>query len=239
MAELDDRLEYMPPGAPEPITRLSEYRGERAVCISATQLGPEFSRTEASRIVSEWVEFFSSGRSSIEKLAFVSRTPRRLFESLAEQSQLRFLGLKWGDYEDLSVLESMKSLSVLTLRGASRVRSVAPIAQLSSLDALLIESLRHVRDLSPIAQTGSITALELGGDWMSRRIAHVDSIAFMRQMPQLRSLLLHTIIVDDLDYSPILDLPHLEAVRVMKARGMRPTFEQLTASASWTGSIPT
>ena len=60
---------------------------------------------------------------------------------------------------------------------------------------------------------------------MSPRIAHVDSVAFLRQMPQLRSLLLHTIIVDDLDYSPILELQNLEAVAVMKARGMRPAWD--------------
>ena len=233
MGELDKRLSYDPAGAPKPITRVSEYGGERAVRISATQLGTQYSATEARKIVSEWMEFFSSGPSPIEDLRFVSRTPKRLFESLAGQSQLHTLAVKWGDYDDLSVLQLMDGLSVLQLRGASNVRSVEPLARLPRLEALLLDSLRHAHDLSPLGRAESITALDVGGDWMSMRNAHIDSIAFLRQMPQLRSLLLHTIIVDDLDYSPVLGLPNLEAVGVMKARGMHPPYEDLTALTSW------
>jgi hypothetical protein len=235
MAELDDRLSYNPPGAPKPITRLDEYRGDGVVRLFATQLGTKVSKTEASRIVSEWMEFFSLGPSPIQELSFVSRTPKRLFESLAGQSQLQVLAVKWGDYDDLSVLRSMSGLTVLQLRGASKVRSVEPLADLPRLEALLLQSFRDLHDLSPIGRSKSITALDLGGDWMSPRIAHVDSIAFLRQMPQLRTLLLHTMIVDDLDYSPILELPNLEAVGVMKTRGMRPAYEQLATLESWMG----
>ena len=231
MASLDERFNYAQ--TPEPITRVGEYRGERVVRVAATQLGTKFSKAEASRIVSEWIEFLSAGPSPIEELAFVTRTPRRLFESLARQTQLRSLAVKWGDYDDLSVLHAMSQLSILQLRGASSVRSVEPLTGLRRLEALLLESLRHARDLSPIGQMEAVTALDLGGDWMSPRIAHIDSIAFLRQMPQLRSLLLHTVIVDDLDYGPILELPNLEAVRVMKTRGMRPTHEKLVLLTPW------
>ncbi len=79
----------------------------------------------------------------------------------------------------------------------------------------------------------SVVSLDVGGDWMSLRIAHVDSLSFLREMPQLQRLLLHTMIVDDLDYSPILDLPALRQVRVMRARGMQPPYEELTALRSW------
>ena len=37
-------------------------------------------------------------------------------------------------------------------------------------------------------------------------------------------------IVDSLDYAPLLQLPHLENLRVMKARGMRPRWEELVES---------
>lgn len=82
----------------------------------------------------------------------------------------------------------------------------------------------------------SVTSLDMGGDWMSLRTAHVDSLSFLRRMPQLRRLLLHTMIVDDLDYSPILDLSALEQVRVMQASGMRPAYDELKASAVWSGN---
>jgi hypothetical protein len=78
-----------------------------------------------------------------------------------------------------------------------------------------------------------VTSLEIAGDIWSLRIAHVDSISFLRTMPQLRNLRLDTLVVDDLDYTPILDLPNLQSLMVMKARGMRPRFEDLVASTPW------
>jgi hypothetical protein len=95
---------------------------------------------------------------------------------------------------------------------------------------LQIESLRYVRDLSPLRHLTAVTDLEVGGDWRSPRIAHVDSIAFQDDMPQLRELVLHSMIVDSLDYAPLLHLPQLKTLRVMKARGMTPKWEELVAS---------
>jgi len=87
--------------------------------------------------------------------------------------------------------------------------------------------------LSPLAELRSVVSLEFGGDWHSPRIAHVDSIAFLRKMPQLKALTLHTMIVDDLDYSPVLALAQLQELRVMKVRGMRPPFEEIRGMAPW------
>ena len=70
---------------------------------------------------------------------------------------------------------------------------------------------------------------------MTPRIAHVDSISFLRQLPQLEGLLLHTIIVDDLDYTPLLALPRLKSARWMKARGMAPSHEHLKSVLPWSG----
>ncbi len=115
------------------------------------------------------------------------------------------------------------------------MRTLAPLAELQRVETLSVDSLRHVRDLSPIGRMGGVTSLNLGGDWMSLRIAHVESISFLRKMPQLRRLLLHTMIVDDLDYTPVLALPALQAVRIMAARGMRPKYEELKAALSENG----
>jgi hypothetical protein len=196
---------------------------------AGTQLGSAYSRADATRIVSEWCRFFSKP-SPILELHFTSRTPKRLFEALTAQSQLRRLGVKWGDYKDLQALVSMDDLIDLTLGGASGVRSLEPLARLRRVERLHIESLRHVRDLSPLSHLTSVTDLEVGGDWRSPRIAHVNSIAFLADMPQLRNLVIHSIIVDSLDYSPLLRLPHLKTLRVMKARGMTPRWEELAES---------
>jgi hypothetical protein len=53
------------------------------------------------------------------------------------------------------------------------------------------------------------------------------------EMPQLRRLRLEAVIVEDLDYSPILKLPSMRSLWVMKTRGMRPAFDDLVASTPW------
>ena len=215
------------------ITTVAEYIGQSAIRVAATQLGPRYSSSEAKRILAEWVEFFASGPSAIQDLELVSRTPRRLFEALAAQRQLRRLSVKWGDYEDLSALSELTDLSYLRLGGASNVRHLRPLSELPAVAELELESLRHAHDPGPIGAMSGITSLAIAGAVWSLRIAHVDSIAFLRQMPQLRRLWLEAVIVDDLDYSPVLELPSLQNVWVMKARGMRPAFEDLVASTPW------
>lgn len=216
------------------ITRVDEYEGQSAVAIAATQLsGTGYTDSQARRIVKEWEEFFDAGPSSITDLQFLTRTPKRLFAALRGQTQLGSLKVKWGDYADLTVLTGMTVLKTLHLGGASAVEDLGPLSHMSTVQELSVEGLRRVSDLSPVAGMSSVSALELGGDWMSPRVAHVASFAFLRQMPQLRKLLLHTIAPDDLDYSPILELPNLEWVRAMQVSGMRPSFETLKANTPW------
>ncbi len=79
----------------------------------------------------------------------------------------------------------------------------------------------------------AVTDHTLGGDWISPRIARVGSFAFLRNMPQLRTLLLHSIAANDLDYSPFLYLPNLTSVHVMQVPGMRPSIDVLKAETPW------
>ena len=166
-------------------------------------------------------------------MRFVSRTPKRLFEALRGQTQLEALTVKWGDYADLTPVAGMAHLRELHLSGASSVEDLEPLAGLQRVENLLIEGLQRVRDLSPIGDMNGVTELELGGDWMTPRVVHVESFGFLRKMPQLRSLLLHSIAADDLDYAPVLALPNLTSVRVMEVRGMRPSIDVLRAGSPW------
>jgi hypothetical protein len=133
--------------------------------------------------------------------------------------------VKWGDYDDLSALSGMRELAQLHLGGAAGVLTLAPLAELPQLRELVVESLRHVHDLSPLGSLTQLRALEVGGDWNSPRVVHVDSLAFLRKLSGLERLVLHTMIVDDLDYSPLLSLGNLTEVRVMPARGMCPSHD--------------
>lgn len=215
------------------LTEIGEYAGQKTVAISCTQLGTQYSATQAKRVVSDWVAFFAAGPTPIRDLEFTSRTPKRLFDSLHGQTQLRRLVVKWGDYADLAALAQCHELQELSLHGASAVTSVSALGELSTLQRLSLEGLKRVRDLAPLGRLEQLTHLELGGDWMSPRIAHVDSIDFLRNLTRLEDVLLHTIIVDDLEYSPLLALPRLRSVRVMQARGMTPSHEYLRSVLPW------
>ncbi|WP_432942914.1 hypothetical protein ACQPXM_38470 [Kribbella sp. CA-253562] len=215
------------------VTEVAEYGGEEVLVVSCTQLGTAYSAAQARRVVGEWVEFFASGPSGIRDLTFVSRTPKRLFAALSGQTQLQRLAVKWGDYEDLSALNELTSLRELTLKGASCVTSVEPLARLTTLNSLVVEGLRRAHDLSPLGRLRDLRSLELGGDWKSPRTAHVHSIGFLRQLTQLEDLLLHTIVADDLDYTPLLALPRLKSVRVMEVRGMNPPHASLRRMLPW------
>jgi hypothetical protein len=212
------------------ITTVGEYDGGPTVRISATQLGTDYSPSQAKKIVAAWCDFFAAGPTPISRLAFTTRTPKRLFASLREQTQLTALAVKWGDYDDLSPLARMPDLRELWLGGASRVRTLTPLAELRRLRSLAIEDLLLVHDLTPLAGLTGLVSLIVGGDWKSSRRAHVDSIGFLRQLSGLERLLLHTIAADDCDYSPLLDLHALKEVRVARVRGMQPSHEELSAA---------
>jgi hypothetical protein len=209
---------------------VDEYHGGPAVRISATQLGSEYSMRQARKIVDAWCEFLRAGPTPISELAFATRTPKRLFASLTGQTQLTALAIKWGDYDDLRPIAAMPGLRKLRLGGASSVRTLAPLADLPGLHTLAIEDVRYVHDLSPLATLTGLRSLEVGGNWRSPRIAHVDSIAFLRKLRGLERLVLHTIVADDLDYSPLLDLHDLHTIRVARVRGMRPSHDELCAA---------
>ncbi len=128
----------------------------------------------------------------------------------------------------------MVELQQLALRGASGVHDLTPISVLTRLETLDVQGFR---DIETLADSGNFSTDE---PRTRRRLddsqnAHVGSIAFLRHLPGLQRLLLHTLIVDDKDYSPLLALPNLNAVRFKKVRGMRPPFEELKARLPWDG----
>lgn len=218
---------------PRKIVEVREYEGESSVVLAATQLGSAYSETRKRQIVDEWVDFFKAGPTPIESLHFLTRTPKRLFGALSAQAQLTTLEVKWGDYGDLRVLSAMTELVTLRLRGASGVQDLRPLAGLQSVEELQVEGLRGLVDASPVGQMRSVTDLEIGGNWMTPKNVRIASAGFLANMPQLRRLLLHTLIVDDLDYRPLLSLPNLEKVRVMATRGMTPPIEELIRWLPW------
>lgn len=127
----------------------------------------------------------------------------------------------------------MPNLTTLELKGASAVTNLQPLRNLAHLHSLVVEGFRVIDDTAPVGALAALKQLELGGNWMAPRNGHVPDIHFLRNLANLQELLLHTVVVDDLDYSPLLDVPSLRSVRVMQVRGMQPGFQELQERLPW------
>jgi hypothetical protein len=227
------RLRSVTPADPPMLTEADEYRGQEAIAVSCTQLGTTYTAYRAKRVVDGWIELLSAPTPLLRELRFTTRTPKRLFAALSGQSQLTHLGIKWGDFADLSPVGSMTELKHLELRGASAVTDLGPLASLSQLEHLAVEGFRSIVDPSPFASLHVLSGLEPGGNWMAPRNGHIATIGFLRELDRLETLLLHTLVVDDLDYSPLLELPALRSVRAMEVREMRPDAAELRRLLPW------
>lgn len=205
---------------------LSEYDGSARATIAPTQLsydsfGREIPRSRRTKIVDEWCEFFASAASPIRYLTIASRAPKRLVSSLAAQTQLRGIRIKWGDYDDISPFGAMQNLWTADFDGATAVTNIEPLASAGALRILRLGDARRLRDYTPLARLRAIEQLTLVG-------GQVPSIGFVREMTTLRQLDLATKVLDG-DFSPLLARTDLERLRVHEQRGMSPSYEQLVA----------
>ena len=219
--------------APPVLIEASEYEGQAEIRVSCTQLGTSYKPSRARRVVDDWIHLLGAGPTELTSIEFVSRTPSRLFAALAGQTQLQRLAVKWGDYTDLGVLQRLRELRDLQLRGASQVADVSGLAQLTQLRRLALEGFRSIPDTSPLGVLVSLTDLELGGNWATPRNGHLNRIDFLHQLSNLETVLLHTVMVDDRDYSPLLALPYLKSVRVMAVPDMQPSYDDLKSTLPW------
>ncbi len=221
---------------PDDLERPTDYQGQQSIRVAATQ-NDHLTATQARKLVAEWMEFFTSGPQPFTSLEFVTRTPRRLFETLAHQSQLEYLEVKWGDYNDLAPIANMPRLHTLKFQGMPAVKSVAPLAAHPSLRTLELHGLRDAHDMSPLGTMTALRDLSLGGDFNSIRIAHIDSLDFLSGLPELERLFLGCLIVDSKDYTPMMGLPNLTDAWAMECRGMRPPIRELAAQVrDWNDS---
>lgn len=186
----------------------SQYRRQRYVWLSCTQLGPPYSALDQKRILQEWCAFFQK-ESAIRELALRSRVPPELFEAVCQHDLLTRLHVKWGPVVDLAPLRRLRELEGLSL-GTTSVRDISPIADLPRLRFLQLDSLRHVHDFGALSNAFRLEFLEIEGYWQGPKKVHVRDLAFARDLPNLRALKIGYVTVDNCDISPMLTLRKLE-----------------------------
>lgn len=205
------------------ITEVSEYNGETNLRINCTQLGDSFtpqfqSVKEKKRVLNEWCDFLKNSPNSFTELTFVSRMPQELFDAVCCQKNLKRLYIKWGVYKDLSKIENLQKLELLSIGSGAGVASILPISKLTNLIGLSVENFQKISDYSVLSKLKNLESLSILGDGMSPKYIKIDSLNFVEEMLQLRLFRLLTARLQSKDYTPLLKLKNLEHLSLGKSK---------------------
>lgn len=210
------------------VTEVSQYGGEEKLIINCTQLGSTYkSQNEKKRVLAEWCDFLIENPTAFKLLKFGTRMPQALLDAVCRQKELEQLEIKWGAYNDISAIQELKKLKLLYIGSGAGVESIRPLSKLSSLIGLYVENFQKVRDYSELASLNALESLTICGDGMSPKYITLDSIEFLRRMPQLRFLRLLTIRLQSKDYTPILELQELEHLSLGSHRDVKKAYDAL------------
>ena len=142
-----------------------------------------YSDSDKRRILKEWIKFLKTNTKTIKALHFNSSVPQALLEAACCQDNLEELRFKWGSYSDLSPLENLQHLKYLYLGDAVRVKDITVLEKLDNLIVLSIEGFKKIGDFSPLATLCNLEQLAIFNTPM-------DDLEFLRKMPNLRSLII-------------------------------------------------
>lgn len=202
------------------VVRVSDYGGERGLCIQCTQLDYGSTR-EKKGILAEWIDLLTRNPTLFSELHFLSRVPQALFDAVCRQRELRCLDIKWGVYPDLSALENLKNLECLHLGSGRSVRGIEAIAKLGNLRALSVENFQNIHDYSPLQALRGLVSLDMSGDLFAPRNIVIRDLDFLKGMPQLQRFALYAAVVKSGDYSPLLSLRNAETIVISPPKRLR------------------
>lgn len=197
---------------PPSLVEVSEYEGQTDISLSCTQLEYEKYPTNKARkqVWIHWCNFLRENPHQLTSLTFHTRINQELFDAACEQKNLKSLIIKWGVYPDLSKLENLKKLELLSLGSGASTQSIEPITTLNHLVALSIENFQKIKDYSLLTKLKKLESLTLLGDIFAPKNINIDSIKFLEDMTQLRFLMLYAFRLQNKDFSPLLALKNLE-----------------------------
>lgn len=110
----------------------------------------------------------------------------------------------------MTSLAPLAGLPLLRLRlvWAHQIADLGPLATLERLEVLTIGDLKRAHDFSPLGRCTALKALHLeSGMWANQK---VDSLAFLRELPQLEELSMHYLTIPGDDLAPICALTGLK-----------------------------
>jgi hypothetical protein len=212
---------------PKSLVEVAEYEGQEHLTINCTQLAESYGAKDKSGILNEWIDLFTERPDAFTTLRFGTRMPQALFDAVCQQTRLVELEVKWGAYSDLSSLEALSNLALLSLGSGATVESIEPLSTLASLRGLAIENYKKVQDYSALERLTKLESLSVCGDGLGPQYIKVESLEFLRNMLQLRYLKLLTIRLTSTDYRPVLELVNLEHLSLRSHRDVKKLYGEL------------
>jgi len=173
------------------LKELKDYNGEEQICVACTQLDYEFrdrGKRELKKILDEWIDFLSTNTRALKALHFNSRVPQALFDAACRQENLMELRFKWGAYPDLTALERLGKLQFLYLGPGAGVTDITTLGRLKSLVVLEMSGFKKVEDYSLLIPLVNLEQLVTAGAIL--QYTPLKDLEFLREMPNLRSILL-------------------------------------------------
>lgn len=116
---------------------------------------------------------------------------------------LKCLGITQGNLESMDGIDRYPALSELDIAYLPKLRSVCSVTILNCLECLAIEACPNVDDVSCIRSIASLRSVRLS------RIATLESIGFVRGMPNLKSFTFVGTDVRDGDMRPLIGLDYV------------------------------
>ncbi|MCC9062799.1 hypothetical protein [Flavobacterium piscisymbiosum] len=121
-------------------------------------------------------------------------------------------------YKDLSQIENLQKLELLSIGSGAGVTSILPISKLTSLIGLSVENFQKISDYSVLSRLKNLEILSILGDGMAPKYIKIDSLGFLEEMGQLRLFRLLTARLQSKDYKPLLKLEKIEHLSIGKSK---------------------
>ena len=174
---------------------------------------PDGSTSKQRRLVDRWCEALPSF-TGLRHLYFRSRVPQRLFDAACHVPGLETLYIKHSGIKTLEAIENASALTDLALGSSRGVECIKPLLSLKALRCLEIENLLRIKRLDPLASLKELSWLcIMSGMWTTH---HVESIAPISELVNLRVLTLAGVRAADRTLSPLFSLKQLEVLRIGK-----------------------
>jgi hypothetical protein len=189
-------------------TKVEEYNGEKEFVLS----GFDCSAAEKNKLAKEWNDFLQKEQLPIEKLWITASYAHKIFDAVCCQKSIKYLFIKSGSsIDNISNITKLSNLEYFHLNGGNRLTNIEVISELSNLKTLEICKLYAINDFSFLLKMKHLTELSIEGDYCSAmKKVTIKSLDFLEKMPQLESLDLCMLTVEDHSYAPIMKLPNLK-----------------------------